>query len=258
MDTKVTAIMATCGRHELCERAVGMFLAQNYENKTLVILQNSAREVTLDRGLTADQRGQIRLINRSGYSNLGAIYEDSLNFVPFDTDVICFWDDDDIYLPNHISEGVAGYEFAQQLNDGIWAYKPMRSLFHDGSQISLQQNMFEPSWFVNADAIRKYKFNYTTGSQHNHWTTPLIDESRVLVINEAPSTFCYTWGNDVFKTSGDIDSADNFWNYRNASEDFGDDIITPWTKEQLEPAYTPINQFLQTITHLSNVPTNRR
>jgi hypothetical protein len=45
---KATALMCTYGRHNFVERSVRMFLEQDYENKHLVIFQNSPVFQTMD------------------------------------------------------------------------------------------------------------------------------------------------------------------------------------------------------------------
>lgn len=247
---KVVAIMATYGRHDLCERAVGMFLTQTYENKHLIIMQNSTRECTLDKSIGANNN--ITLINRSGYQNLGEIYTDSLQYIPADADLVCFWDDDDIYLPKHIITGVYMFKAAIARNANYAAVKYMYSLYMHGDNISYVNNTLEPSWFIRASAIKQYGFNLTTGSQHRAWVDPIISEGKCLENQNFIPTFCYTWGNGVYKTSGDVDAVDNFQNFRNESSDFGDDIITPYTTSALEEIYEPIYNFLGKFSHINN------
>src|SRR6267378_4488725 len=108
----VTAILATCGRHTLLERSVGMFLEQDYKgDHTLLIFNNSDVPIRLidENRNFKEQSGieemnivvnhisdnkHIRLVNqpysitggvRSPYTNLGSIYENSLKWLTNDT-----------------------------------------------------------------------------------------------------------------------------------------------------------------------------
>ena len=99
---KVLAICCTSGRHSLLERSVRMFLDQDYIDKTLLIYQNSSVNQSLDESL---KDKNIILINRSldsktnePYKNLGDIYNDLIQYIPDDIEVVTFSDDDDVNL----------------------------------------------------------------------------------------------------------------------------------------------------------------
>jgi len=163
---------------------------------------------------------------------LGDIYKDALRFVPEDTDVINFFDDDDIFLPNHVSCGVAGLE-----KGGKTGYKPEKSFYRSNTKIVLANNTLEPSMFVLASHIKKHGFSQTTADQHLTWVEPL--KSSIFVDPEGTPTLCYNWGDDfpTFKTSGAPGNPRNFENYRKASADHGDKIITPLSVENCEKYY---------------------
>lgn len=232
---KVTAIMATCGRHYFCERSVGMFLNQTYSDKHLIIIQNSESNQKLDK-----EYGNITLINKSDFSNLGSIYNYALQFVPSDSEVFCLFDDDDIYMPNHIEEGVKGL-----IRGNKKAYKPQFSYLEMSGEISKTNNVLEPSWFVEYDIIKQCKFREETGLHHFNWIEFCEDTDNVYVDERGPSTLGYTWGNlerPITKTSG-YDPRESFQIYRQDSRDHGDGVITPMAVEQLEPLYNKIRAF---------------
>lgn len=229
---KVIAIMATCGRHLCSERSLSLFLNQTYDNKHLLIYQNSEIHQVLDKSVDANL---VTLVNNSKnlktgekYSNLGQIYNDALNYIG-DSDVIIFWDDDDLFLPNHIEEGVNGLLKARLRSDRPYeAYKPAQSYYRHRNGIDLVVNTLEPSIFTTADHIKAYGFSETTTAQHLHWLQPLIDTGRILADPEGVPTMFYNWGDEfpTYKTSGD-GSQNNFKNYRTFSQDHGDGIISP-------------------------------
>jgi len=232
---KVTAIMATCGRHYFCERSVGMFLNQTYTDKHLVIIQNSDHDQKLDR-----EYDNITIVNKSDFSNLGAIYNYALQFVPDDSEVFCLFDDDDIYMPNHIEEGVKGLIRGEKKS-----YKPQFSYLQDLGEISKTNNVLEPSWFVYYDVINECKFREGDSRHHFNWVDWCVDTNNIYVDPDGISTFGYTWGNPegiAYKTSS-INPEDSFRIYREKSIDHGDGIITPMTIDQLEPLYSKIRAF---------------
>lgn len=225
---KVTAIMATCGRHFCSERSLTMFLDQTYDNKHLLIYQNSEVFQTLDASV---DRSLVTLINNNidrstgrPYETLGAIYKDAIDYLPKDTDVIIFWDDDDLFLVEHIEEGVKGL-----VRGGKIAYKPAMSYFKTQECTEMVVNTLEPSIFVSASHIYKYGFGESTTEQHLQWLEPLVKMGEIFVDEGGRPTLIYNWGDSfpTFKTSGDSGNPDNFCNYRKYSQDHGDGIISP-------------------------------
>lgn len=244
---KVCAIMATCGRHKLAERSLRFFLDQDYTDKHVLLIYNNSNveQATFVAKDEVDPNKDIILINnnissRTGqpYANLGDIYTDALKYVPEDTDVIIHWDDDDIFLPNHIAEGVEGLLLAHV--DGEVAYKPAKSYYRHPGGIQLMSNTLEPSIFVDAAHIRQYGYSTTTTDQHLQWVNPLVYEKKIFVDEDGKPTLIYNWGDTdipTFKTSGNAGHPNNFKNYRDFSRDHGDLVLIPWSKESVQKYY---------------------
>lgn len=260
---RVLAICATAGRHTLLERSIGMFLQQVgaevgegdhavqpiYE---LLIYNNSDVPLDFDKDLKLDEEGshkymRIRLVNQhldqqtgETYTNLGAIYRDALKEIEWEEpDLITFWDDDDLFLRNHLLEGLRGYLRGKARDSKIAAYKPAKSYYRHPGGIQLMSNTLEPSIFVEYDHINKHGFSPTTTDQHLQWVNPLVYENRIYVDETGAPTLIYNWGDQTptFKTSGNAGNPENFNNYRKFSQDHGDKIITPQKREQLQPYY---------------------
>lgn len=239
--------MATCGRHKLAERSLRFFLDQDYKHEhTLIVFNNSDVQQTLfvDRNDLGDNKMLIIVNNHLSYEtgepykNLGQIYQDSLLSVPSGTDAIIHWDDDDIFLPNHITEGIKGLEKA--VEEGKAAYKPAQSYYRHPGGIQLMMNTLEPSIFVTAEHIRKYGYGQSTTDQHLQWVNPLVYEGRIRVDESGTPTLVYNWGDTdipTFKTSGNAGHPNNFKNYRDFSRDHGDQVLIPWKKEDVQKYY---------------------
>ncbi len=219
--------MATCGRHRCSERSLSLFLDQDYENKHLVIYQNSP--ITQELDINVD-RTQVSLINchidsitNLPYSSLGAIYNDAIKHIPKDTDVITFWDDDDLFLEDHLTEGIGGL-----LKGGKTAYKPAFSYFRSSDGLEKAQNTFEPSIFVKAEFIKLTGFSTTTTDQHLKWLRPLLERDDIFIDIDGKSTLIYNWGDsfETYKTSANSGNPDHFEEYRVKSLDHGDQIIS--------------------------------
>lgn len=254
MEGKITCITATCGRHLLMERSLRFFLNQEYSNydMTLLIFNNSVVPQRLVN--TEEFRNElgatkfVKLINQhidtetgKPYKTLGGIYNDALKHVDENTDIIVHWDDDDIFLPDHIKEGVKGLKKAESL--GKIAYKPAKSWYRHPDGIDLMENVLEPSIFVKAQHIRNFGYSLETTAQHLQWVNPLITSNLILSDPEGKPTLVYNWGDTdipTFKTSGNPNEPRNFRNYRDFSQDHGDQILTPWAKAEVEQYYLSV------------------
>jgi len=248
----VWCICATCGRHTVMERSLGFFIAQDYDGEhTLLVYNNSDVEQELDLPLDLPSNKHILLINQhvdsqtdKQYTNLGAIYNDAFGYVSIGCELLTHWDDDDIFMPNHITEGVAGYKRAKELQKGMVAYKPERSWFRHPKGLDMMGNNLEPSVFVEPMHIYDKKYALTTTDQHLQWFRPLLDEQKMFVDPNGLATLVYNWGDmdiPTFKTSGDCHNPRNFDNYRMVSREHGDHYLTPWKPERIEAFYNSLN-----------------
>lgn len=269
MKPNVWCITATCGRHTLLERLVATFLAQDYTgHHTLLIYNNSdvcqklhgdANPQNVLKQTTffgSKEEKRIVLINnhldgitKEPYKNLGAIYRDALTYVPEDVDIITHMDDDDLFLPNHISEGAIGFKNAKSLSFN--AYKPERSWFRHHQGLDLMGNNLEPSVFIDAAWLRVYGYSETTSDQHMQWFGPLLTHHKMLVDPKGKPTLIYNWGDThpTFKTSGNAGDPRNFDNYRMFSQDHGDRIITPDSKQSLSQYYDAVKAATPNIVN---------
>lgn len=233
----VYAITATCGRMACLRRSLSMFLEQDYPYEhTQIIYNNSSESLSLHipEIYGRMENKHVILINRDHnsltgkrYSSLGEIYNDILKVIPDNADLVYHMDDDDYFLPNHISEGVKGMQRA----DRKAAYKPRHSWFYHGGGMELMNNTLEPSIFIRFTHLKRY--GYEEGKSVGHhlkWVNPLVSNNDILSEEGGPPTLIYNWHPGdipVFKTSGAGDTPGNFQNYRKFSTDFGDRIVYP-------------------------------
>ena len=246
----VYCITATCGRKTLLERAVACFIAQTYDGPhTLLIFNNS--EVPQKLSFATEEPKRVVLINNhidnethKPYTSLGAIYRDALSDVPSEADIIIHWDDDDLYLPNHISEGVKGLLKAKSIDRKYKAYKPQYSWYRHALGVELMSNNLEPSIFVEASFLKRKGYLLTTTDQHYGWYKPLLEEQGLYVDPKGFPSLVYNWRDTIptFKTSGNAGDPNNFANYRNFSRDHGDHIITPLLLDDLEVYYREVER----------------
>ena len=229
----VIAICATKNRHTHLEKLVRCFLDQDYEGSHTLLIYNNAFESQELGKIDLPSNKKIILINNCmdlktgmAYTNLGSVYRDALEFLTEDYDIATHMDDDDVYLPNHISEGVKGMSF------DYLAYKPATSYYLDSTGLTEQSNVLEPSIFVNFKYLKDAGYFETNVNLHHKWLKDLLETNKILVAKDGLPTFIYDWSGiiPVWKTSGDPDNPENFNNYTKNSKDWGDRIITPVDK----------------------------
>lgn len=241
----VYCLTATCGRHNLLERSIRFFINQDYNgDHTMLIYNNSVVPQKLEIREELPNNKKIILINnhidsitKKPYKTLGGIYNDMITYIPEECDIVNHTDDDDIFLPNHISEGVKGLLKAQEL--GKIAYKPRKSYYRHPNGVELMENVLEPSIFMKYQHLKNFGYSLETTAQHMQWVQPLVSSNMILSDEEGIPTLIYNWGDHIptFKTSGDPGNKNNFSNYRNFSQDHGNQILTPWSKAEVEEYY---------------------
>src|SRR5689334_20068163 len=132
---KVCLITATKNRHRQLERIVRFVLNQTSPNWVHLIYNNSKEILRLNKHLSPEKfiliNSPLNFHTKKPYDNLGDIYTDAIKYVPADCDVINFMDDDDIFFPNHVEEGLKGLVKGQ-----LTAYKPQKSWFRYLKQLS--------------------------------------------------------------------------------------------------------------------------
>jgi hypothetical protein len=169
-----------------------------------------------------------------------------LTLVPDSVDIVCFWDDDDIFLPDHINEGVKGLSRAcviseEEIKFNHVAYKPKYSYYRHAQGINIVENTLEPSIFVQNHFLKAHGFHLTTSNQHLKWVEAL--GNKLYVDGKGKPTLVYNWGDSTiptFKTSGNPGDPKNFENYRKFSQDHGDGIIIPIKKEHAAKYYEQV------------------
>lgn len=235
---KVCLITCTKGRHQQLERVVRFSLNQTSDNWTHLIYNNSCTALRLNANLPEDK---YLLVNNchsyetgKHYTTLGEIYNDAITHIPEDCDVVNFFDDDDIFFPSHVEEGIKGLT-----KGGKKAYKPQKSYYKHGKVYSLVENVLEPSIFVLTSHIKGHGFSSETTAQHLKWLDPLVHTGEIFVDPEGKPTYICNWGDDIptFKTSGNPGNPTNFDNYSNFSQDNGDFIITPCSSDKAKRYY---------------------
>ena len=225
-------LTATYGRITCLQRNIKCFLDQDYTGKHLMFIANTGKPIEKIEEIYPKDK-LITIFNYSEYAfkSVGEKYQqavkDIMTLYP-GIEVIISADDDDIFLPNHLTEGNKGMNRAYEV--GALAYKPQFSYFRSNEGIIRNENVYEPSMFIDADYLSKTGFAPVSIRYHQQWLDPLVRDSKILVDPNGVSTFIYNWGDPwgVYKMSGrSLDDRWNFEQHRKSSLDMGNGIITP-------------------------------
>jgi len=188
MSGKISCLMATYGRYSRVCEALACFLAQDYEDRELVILNNHHVPLYFDHPL-------VKIINEPGHETLGHCRQRLLDFA--DGEFLRTWDDDDLYTPWAISQGV------EAIGNGE-AWKPTRSWATDGPEtFHLRHNAFEASTTWRTDFVKRYGYQLTAGDEHK-----LLLRAANMATDEVGywASYVYRWGCGEWHISGSLGS----------------------------------------------------
>lgn len=209
----VSCLCPTYGRFsKLCE-AVTCFVDQDYDNKEMIILNSHPVPLYTD-------LPQVRIVNDPSLFYLGDIHNRLLDEAS--GDLLRTWDDDDLYLPHTISQGV------QNIPDNKAAWKPKFSWsWKKNKPPVLYGNIYEASTTWRADFLKSVRF--TSGMAcHNY--RQVYDELRRIrglavtdMGRDASYVYRFGWGPahiSVASSREDDRSATETW--RSKNNDTGD------------------------------------
>ena len=102
----VTCLCPTYGRFSKLRESLACFLAQDYPDRRLLILNDASKPIELD---TFDGMEMVTVLNWTApIPNLGEKRQVLLMLAH--TELSAHWDDDDLYLPWHLSESIVRIE----------------------------------------------------------------------------------------------------------------------------------------------------
>jgi len=146
---KVAAICCTYLRPAELANAVECFLKQDYpsELREMVILDDAGQySPDVFRGLV----GVRLVVSPVRFRTLGEKRNASAALVSSDVDAYCVWDDDDVYLPWHISAAVGALKNADYtIPKGLFVEKSGKLEFKEN------QYLFHGSWSFRREAFEK-------------------------------------------------------------------------------------------------------
>jgi hypothetical protein len=198
---------------------------QDYENKELIIYNTAPVPLEL-----AEHLKEYNIIVRNEqnelgtdipYSSLGRIRTESLAYAT--GDIYQCWDDDDMWMPWHLSLGVRELK---KCNRGAWMPGTSYWSQDDGKTFAYTENSMEASVLVAMPSLKKYGFDCTSGTEHLPWRRGMREDKELSEHDYTYpfESYAYLWGSEIaaHKTSGNVDDPDNFKNHMEACTDFGE------------------------------------
>lgn len=188
---KISCICLTAGRPAQLNEAVQCFLNQTYQDKELVILN------TFPEQQIAFDHPQVIVLNANERPrSLG----EARNYAIGHSigDIVATWDDDDLYLPQHLDN------FAKHFTDGVqWVWQP--------TQFYVSQNRIQGvvKGTMNVVAFRRKAFSDIGGytpincGEDRHFVQRLTQLPGVKIpLDDFKPSFLYCWGQGVYHVSG--------------------------------------------------------
>ncbi len=173
-------------------------MLQDYDNKELWILNNHEKDITPGKGLPDN----IRVFNLGFVEDIADMHNKALR--DSDAEFICIWEDDDLYLPWHLSN------ITKYFDEDVEAVKPTVSISlnsgEEGIVAAVDDNYYEAAHIVRTTHLRKFGFgrNSTTDPEWCwHWRW-LHNISNLKRPSFEDTSYVYIWGR------GGIDSLPNY------------------------------------------------
>lgn len=98
----ITCVMVTAGRFDCIKKSVACYLRQTYSNKQLVILSQAHVDYhqQIKQWIESLSRSDIQIHHAPSKLSLGGMRNTSVEIAT--GDIICQWDDDDLYHPDRL------------------------------------------------------------------------------------------------------------------------------------------------------------
>jgi hypothetical protein len=204
---KVSCLTATYGRYTQLSKAVSCFLAQDYHDKELIILNTHPVEIV------APFPG-VTVYNEPEHNDLGSCRNRLLTLAT--GEYINTWDDDDWWFPWHLSQAMGRMGPCGWKPEHSWFYQPPKHMEKAG-------NAFEASIVFKKSEVEKIGYKSGQGDEHvTLFSIPITIEP----VSLEQMSYVYTWGMGMHHASGTLGSSTpletRVANWKAAHQDHGD------------------------------------
>lgn len=249
---KVSCVMTTYRRFQCVERSIAMFLEQDYDNTELIIYNTDIENpLALDETFNGLEN-KIKVINnnidfetKEYYNNTGSIRRDAKHFAT--GDLYITWDDDDIFFPWNIRQGVAGLVESKKSS-----WKPKFSFMkHRGHEPELAFNYMEASIVTKLEKINQYGFKNKTGPEHLGWFEELQKTHDMEESDFAIPAYCFYWsdpedvGGHKQSNLNEFVREDNFQRHKIYTTDYAKRKFTRKSLSDYKELFAPFLPILE-------------
>jgi len=215
----ITCLCPTYGRFTRLSDAIGFFLHQDYPYKKLIILNDAPVPILCD-------FPDVVVVNSTDrMESLGVKRQYLLNMVV--STIAAHWDDDDVYLPWHLSSCVRAI---QESDKGMVRPKrAWRMAGADGDELRIKEpkaNRYEGQWSFKTAAAKEH------GGYSKAWSgqcKPMMAKAKEAgdryVYEPFPSwSYAYRWESGVSHISSRGNTEHSHETFAERNRDFGDGI----------------------------------
>lgn len=200
MFPKISCICPTRGRFETLRESVSFFLLQDYPNKELIIFNNHPEPIIPHPKLS---KHNIKVVNAGDYKGISMqkVYADCLKHISDDSEYISVWDDDDMYLPWHLSDNLD-----KLMKSDKSAIRPFFGYWQDVNnpskvEFTIISNTLEAGMIAKRNVIFFDENHNDPTSQeythpHNNWVSKTQKANEYLFNDDI--TAVYRWGYGKF------------------------------------------------------------
>lgn len=190
---KIVCLMPTYGRcQSLLNNSLACFFAQDHPDKHLFILDDLGTLEHCSAVSPYDQDVWI-LSTRSRAASVGAKYNEmiaTLEASGIDYDAVAVWDDDDVYLPSHLSNHAA------TLATHSWS-KPSQivSAYFDPPKLESAHGRFHGSIAVTRETVKRVPWIDTTRAtfDQEYIAALAAHDAPGDTLEQGPSQYVYRW-----------------------------------------------------------------
>lgn len=192
----LTAICLTYGRVERLNEALACFLAQDYPGKKELIILNSFPNQKL-----IGDFPNVKIINCKARPNdLGACRNMAIEAAS--GDLLVTFDDDDIYLPNHLSN------FGNHFQPGMeWLWLSKQFYLENFKIKSIVSGSFNVAAFTKTAWQEIGGYGALSCGEDRSFIGRVTEKFNGKKVDLSPDqiSFLYSWGNNVYHISGEGD-----------------------------------------------------
>ena len=229
----VSCLCPTYGRFEALRDALACFLLQDYPNKHLIILNDAPVEIPNSNALT--HLGVIVVNNESRIRSLGAKRQRLLEIA--EEPIVAHWDDDDLYLPWHLTQCVEALLQTREVPIGnrksaignVLMVKPRGAWYMLGSRSrprgitvrGIHHNVFEGAFVFDRRLALRYGYPPTDSGQAAALGRAFTKDGLFHRFDPYPFvSYVYRWADGL----GHVSAAKTGEKFAAQNRDFGDPV----------------------------------